>query len=95
MHTETMPDTTLPLPAEVRAKLEDRARRNGQTLEHYLVDHLIDWAAKPTMDEWLESVDEHIARSRLERGDRPPPDVDTVELVGEMRAERDAHLAGL
>lgn len=95
MHTETMPDTTLPLPDDVRAKLEERARRNGQTLERYLIDQLTEWTSNPTMDEWLESVDEHIARSQLERSDGPPPDVDVVELVREMRAERDAHIAGL
>jgi hypothetical protein len=95
MRTETMPDTTLPLPDDVRAKLEERARRNGQTLERYLIDQLTEWTSRPTMDEWLESVDDHIALSKQERGEHPPPDVDVVELIRTMRAERDAHIAGL
>lgn len=93
-----MPNITIrDVPEPVHRTLARRAARNGQSLQQYLLTTLTALTDTPTMDEWLEEVDEHIAASRRERArvGGPPVDVDVVALIHQMRAERDAHLSGL
>lgn len=83
-----MPNITIrDVPEPVHRKLAQRAERNGQSLQRYLLDQLTEMTEKLTMDEWLE-------RAAALRERMPPIEgVDTVALIRQGREERDAHLA--
>lgn len=80
------------LPEPVYRKLVRRADHNHQSLEQYLLARLTEMTETLTMDEWLERAAASRARQRERNGGRPIEGVDTVELIRQGRAERDAHL---
>ena len=88
MQTAIMPNITIrDVPEPVHRKLVERAERNHQSLQQYLLDQLTTMTEKLTMDEWLE-------RAAALRDRMPPIEgVDTVELIKAGRAERDANIA--
>lgn len=81
------------LPEPVYRKLQQRAQRNRQTLEQYLLAELTEMTEKLTMDEWLERAAALRARQRADNGGRPIGGPDSVELIRQGRAERDANIA--
>mgnify|MGYP005823323127 CR=1 FL=1 len=91
-----MPNITIrDVPEPVHRKLAQRAERNGQSLQQYVLARLTEMTETLTMDEWLEQVDASVARQRERRGGAPPPDVDVVSIIHDAREERDARIAGL
>lgn len=44
------------LPSETRDRLAERADRAGQSLQEYMRTLLVDTAATPTVDEWLDEA---------------------------------------
>lgn len=88
MQTAIMPNITIrDVPEPVHRKLVERAERNRQSLQQYLLDQLTEMTEKLTMDEWLD-------RAAVHREAMPPiTGVDTVELIKAGRAERDANIA--
>lgn len=85
-----MPNITIrDVPEPVHRKLTERAERNRQSLQQYLLDQLTEMTEKLTMDEWLE-------RAAQLRASMPPIEgVDTVALIRAGRVEREAKLARL
>lgn len=83
-----MPNITIrDVPEPVHRKLVERAERNRQSLQQYLLDQLTEMTEKLTMDEWLE-------RAAALRARMPPIEgVDIVELIDAGHAERDANIA--
>jgi plasmid stability protein len=47
------------LPDEVHAALQQRAQRNGQSLQQYVVRELTRIAQRPTLDEVLDRIERH------------------------------------
>ena len=88
MQTAIMPNITIrDVPEPVHRKLVERAERNRQSLQQYLLDLLTEMTEKLTMDEWLERAAD--LRARM-----PPIEgVDTVALIKEGHRERDAKIA--
>jgi hypothetical protein len=67
------------LPPQVHARLVERARANGQSLQQYLVAQLTRLSAEPTMDDVLDRIEAHT-------GGRVP----LSDVVEDIRARRDA-----
>ena len=76
------------VPPEVHAVLRERAAKNHQSLQEFILETLIEVASTPTDGEFFER---HWAEMRAARGDRPPSQVTTgeiVEIIREGRARR-------
>lgn len=59
MHTASMPSITIRnVPPEVHAVLTARAARQGQSFQRYILELLTQASERPTMEEWLDEVDE-------------------------------------
>lgn len=67
------------VPSEVHATLRRRAAVAGMSLQEYLLAHLVEEAAAPTIDEVLERA-----------GQRAGGRASTREAVKAVRADRDA-----
>lgn len=89
MHNAGMPAITIRnVPQPTRDVLAARAEQAGQSLQEYLLGELVQMAAAPTVEEWLELAAEH--REARPAGD-PTAEVTAeqiVELVRAGRAER-------
>jgi plasmid stability protein len=56
------------VPADVHAKLQERAERDGRSLQQYLINVLRRLAEQPTMDEVLDRIETYSGgRVGLER----------------------------
>lgn len=88
MQTAIMPNITIrDVPEPVHRKLVERAERNRQSLQQYLLDQLTEMTEKLTMAEWLEQVAAH-------REAMPPiTGVDIIELIDAGHRERDTKIA--
>jgi hypothetical protein len=73
------------VPEDVHARLKARAAAAGMSLSDYLLRELTWMAMRPTWDEVFEEIDREGPPSKGEP-------VDTVELIREMREERDREL---
>jgi hypothetical protein len=85
-----MPNITIrDVPESVHRKLTERAERNRQSLQQYLLEVITEMTDKLTMDEWLDRVAVH-------RQAMPPiTGVDSVALIKAGRLERETKLARL
>lgn len=83
-----MPNITIrDVPEPVHRKLVERAERNHQSLQQYVLGRLVEMTEKLTMDEWLE-------RAAELRASMPPiTGINSVELIKAGRDEQDAKLA--
>ncbi len=68
------------VPDETHHRLRARAAAAHQSLQEYLLEHLIEEAARPTIDEWLQ----HMATRNLR-------DVPLADITDALRADRDSH----
>lgn len=68
------------VPDDVRDELAARAARAGRSLQEYMRAELIELAAKPTMDEWLDRV----RRRKAESGTR----IAAEEILAHLHADR-------
>lgn len=68
------------VPPEVHVVLRVRAAREGISLSAYVLQELRDLTSRPTVDEWLDS---------LEEIDDPPSTDEVVQAIREGRDERD------
>ena len=58
MHNESMPNILVRnVPANVHAKLQERADGQGQSLQQYLIIELRRLSERPTMDEVLDRIE--------------------------------------
>jgi antitoxin FitA len=73
------------VPEDVHARLKARAAAAGMSLSDYLLREITWLANRPTWEEVFEEIDRE---GPALQGDR----VDTVELIREMREERDREL---
>lgn len=64
------------VPDGIHATLQHRAERRGQSLQQYLVQELTRLAARPALDELLDSIDKR-------RGGRVGFEQATRDLAGE------------
>lgn len=67
------------VPPETHAILRRRAAQSHQSLQEYLLAHLIDEAARPTLDEVLDRA-----------GGRAGGSVSLSDAVGMLREDRDS-----
>ena len=82
-----MPSITIrDLSKEAHAKLTERARMQGQSLQQYLRMHLEEIAGRPTNRELMEKVRERVERD----GGSNLGAEGIVALIHEGRAEREA-----
>jgi plasmid stability protein len=75
------------VPEDVHARLKARAAAAGMSLSDYLLREITALARRPTWDEVFEEIDRE---GPILEGEP----VDTVELIREMREERDRELMG-
>jgi antitoxin FitA len=73
------------VPEDVHARLKARAAAAGMSLSDYVLRELTWMASRPTWDEVFEEIDRE---GPILKGEG----VDTVELVRELREERDREL---
>jgi antitoxin FitA len=73
------------VPEDVHARLKARAAAAGMSLSDYLLREITALALRPT---WQEIFDEIDREGPILKGEP----VDTVELIREMREERDREL---
>jgi antitoxin FitA len=73
------------VPEDVHARLKARAAAAGMSLSDYLLREITALAHRPTWDEIFEEIDRE---GPILEGEP----VDTVELIREMREERDREL---
>lgn len=79
-----MPSITIrDLSKEAHAKLAERARKNGQSLQQYLRMHLEEIAGRPTNREVMEKVRERVEREGTHFGAE-----EIVRTIHEAREER-------
>jgi hypothetical protein len=79
-----MPSITIrDLSEEAHAKLTERARKNGQSLQQYLRMHLEEIASHPTNREIMEKVRERVEREGTHLGAE-----EIVRTIHEGREER-------
>jgi len=74
------------LPMTLREKLRRRAVGKGVSMSQYVTTLLKDDLALPTIDEWLDEV------SRLPRVDLKAKGIDTVDVLRQVRDERDEEI---
>jgi len=65
------------VPADVHGVLRARAARSRQSLQEYLLTHLVQMAARPTLDEVLD------------RAEPRPGGASATAIVASVRADRD------
>ena len=73
------------VPEDVHARLKARAAAAGMSLSDYLLREITVLARRPTWDEIFEEIDRE---GPILKGEP----VDTVELIREMREEREREL---
>jgi plasmid stability protein len=73
------------VPEAVHARLKARAAAAGMSLSDYLLREITSLASRPTWDEIFEEIDREGPALKGEP-------VDTVELIRELREERDHEL---
>ena len=87
-----MPSITIrDLSKEAHAKLTERARLEGKSLQQYLRMHLEEIASRPTNRELMDEVRERLNRE----GGTNLGAEKIVEMIHQDRAEREEHLASL
>ena len=68
------------VPDDVHHVLQRRARAAGKSLQEYLLGELCERAREPSIDEWIDEVEER-ADGRFSVDD----------VVGVLRADRESH----
>jgi antitoxin FitA len=71
------------VPPDVHRKLKARAAKAGMSLSEYLLAEVVEVAALPTLDEWVERVRKQPPMHFKGKG---------ADLIRAEREERDRHL---
>jgi plasmid stability protein len=70
------------VPDDVYEELRRRARRDGQSMQKYLLARLIEMGRRPDKSELFARIERDLAR-------RPPLVIDTDELLADIRSGRE------
>ncbi len=75
------------VPEELHAAIRSRAAEEGRTVSEYVLDLIKRDLRTPTMRQWLARVQSREPVEPVE------PSIDTVELLHQLRGEREEELA--